>query len=246
MLRPHRALLLASVFATLGLACGGTVHNETSDSGTTPPGTTPSSLAGTWDVVGGLHDYTPKAGVIVLAPDRLEVMFGEGSLVFSAPSSAPATLTWTERSALEPLAFARAASAATVDLGIIPLKLDGHIDISDPARPGAACNGDLSPTTMTAGCTGTHDSRLRDLPGLNDRIVGARTSKLASVFGELGGTWTFDNGSRSHCDASFSGSTVKLTLMHDATDEGTMTIVFSDGLATGVTNHGFEFSARRR
>ena len=233
-------VILPSSIALFG--CGGSVQSGGGDAG--DAATTPTSdLTGTWDVVGAVGGDTPKTGSIILGRDRLVVSFGEGSLAFSTTTGSP-VLSWTEATFVEPLGFAQAPSSVT--LGILPLPLGGHVDITDPARPAVSCSGDLSATSITAGCVGTRPSTLREVPPLNDRIVGTRTSVLASSFGELGGTWTFDNTSGSHCDTTFSGNTVTMALSSKGKADGTLTIVFKDGIASGSTDHGLELTARRR
>ncbi len=248
MLRSHELVLqpfflAACVFVS---GCGGSVHEEPSDGGkggdtSVTPAT---SLEGTWDVIGAVSGGTPTTGVIVIAPDHLAVTFGKGSLEFRAAGAAPSSLIWTERSLVEPLTLAQ--TPATVDLGVIPLALGGHFDITDPARPTVHCTGDLTTSSANAGCLGTHPSSLGGMPGLEDRIVGVRTTAAASRFGALGGTWTFDNSVGHHCDVSFIDNKVTLDLSFKGKDTGTMTILFADGLASGVTDHGVEFTARRR
>ena len=71
-----------------------------------------------------------------------------------------------------------------------------------------------------------------------------RRAVLASMFGDLGGSWTVVTPSAT-CDVTFQDNTFSASCSQSGS-QGTLDLTFTDGLASGKTSQGAELSAKRR
>ena len=110
---------------------------------------------------------------------------------------------------------------------------------------GGSCVGSLRADAATGGCTHAGASPY-PMPSLNRQVHATRMQKLDSIFGELGGTWSIADDGAGSCTVTFSGATLSASCKNGTSSAGGITITFSDGVASGFSDGGVEFSARRR
>jgi hypothetical protein len=215
------------ITALLAASCGGGSNNG--DGG----GGLPSTLAGTWDL-----SASSGVGALTLSSSRLQVSMG--GAVFDLQLGTAPSLAWTDASGA--LAIQTTQIPATVDFGVLPLGLGGDWTF---AAKGASCAGSIRADSATGGCTnaGRPPSAL---PSLNRHVTAHRTATSDSIFGALGGTWSISDDGAGSCSANFVGATLTASCKSGSTKVGGITVTFSDGLASGSTDSGAEFSARRR
>jgi hypothetical protein len=196
-----------------------------------------SSLAGTWELSSG--NSSSSKGMMVLSSSRLTLTLGDAT--FDLQVSPSATLAWTTKS--DAPAFTVTRTAADVDFGALPVALGGDWMIHGPH--GGSCIGSVRADAITGGCSGV-GSVPSGLPSLNRQVQIAHASTLDSIFGALGGVWNLSDDKGASCNATFSGATLTAKCKASATSsEQSVTVTFGDGIASGMTNGGIEFSARR-
>jgi hypothetical protein len=112
----------------------------------------------------------------------------------------------------------------------------------------------LSPVKAQASCTSRIWGWPDPLPAPQPSTIctAVRTQQLASVFGDLGGTWRATDGSAGSpgsCEVTFQGSTFSANC-DGATDSlwGTVQLTFNaaNSVASGSTGHGYELSAQKQ
>jgi hypothetical protein len=196
----------------------------------------PSTLAGTWELSGSSAGHVD--GLLVLSSTSLHIAVN--AITFELHAGGAPSLTYTNGSEMPALTVSQTPVA--VDYGALPITVGGDWMIG---WSGGSCVGSLRADAATGGCThaGAPPS---GLPGLNRQVHATRTSKLDSIFGELGGTWSIADGGSGTCTATFSGATLSASCKNGTSSTGGLTITFSDGVASGFTESGAEFSARRR
>jgi hypothetical protein len=203
---------------------------------------TPTTIAGTWDVQGSQTNSTPTTATLVIDASHFTFAVTRGdSLTFTAQGNAM-TLIWQGDNGALPITTTH--TAAALQQGIIPLGLGGSWAF---ASQSSNCQATIGVPQFTAACTNVYDLP-SPLPGeLNGSITGQRTSTLSSVFGDLGGVWqmTADTaGVVGH--ATFSGNTLSVAWSGAPWGSSTASVVFCDGIASGSTSAGVEFSAHLR
>lgn len=205
----------------------------------------PTSIAGTWDVQGSMSNARATTALLVIDASHFTfAVTGGASLTFSAVGSGM-SLVWQDRDGALPISTSHAGPA--LQQGIIPLGLGGSWTFA--ARSGL-CQADIRATDFTAMCSGVSglpNPLPYDLDGI---ATGQRTKVLPSSFGDLGGVWHLtlagslpgSNGA----DATFAGNTLSIAWTGAPWGDGTVTLAFCDGIAGGTTSGGVEFSAHRR
>lgn len=198
--------------------------------------TLPSTLAGTWELSGSSAGNVD--GVLVLSSTSAHLTIGGGTFDLQAGST-PA-FTWTGSNTPT---FTVSHTPVAVDFGALPLAVGG--DWTFTGTGGGSCVGSIRNDAASGGCSGAGRPP-SPLPSLNRQVQVTHTSKLDSIFGALGGVWTLtDNGSGT-CTFTFQGATLSASCKSGVVDKGGVTITFSDGMASGFTDAGAEFSAHRR
>ena len=82
---------------------------------------------------------------------------------------------------------------------------------------------------------------------MNGTLLGSRGAARSSIFGDLGGAWSFTDRNNTLVGVvTFDGSTVSFNMSDDTELSGQFSITFGDGTATGASPQGLEVSARRR
>jgi hypothetical protein len=196
----------------------------------------PSTLAGTWDLMGGAS--AGVQGTLTLSANQLKVQLGGGT--FDLQVGATPSFTWTAHDAPT---FTVTHTPVDVDFGALAIGVGGDWMIGGPG--GGSCVGSIRGDALTGGCAHA-GSPPSPLPSLNRQVHATRTQKLDSIFGELGGAWTISDNGAGSCSAMISGATVSVSCKNGTANAGSITVTFSDGLASGFTDSGAEFSARRR
>jgi hypothetical protein len=204
--------------------------------------TTPTSLAGTWDIVGEISGQSSVSGTLVISQNTFTVQFGDSMLVYTTPAG---PTTWSDDNGQVNLTTVESGTPVGINFGALPFTLGDSWSFSNGD---ANCAGSLFATSWTSSCSGA-DEIPEPLPeSLDGDFSGQKTSAATSIFGELGGTWTFAaNGETSGCQATVSGNSVSIQCDEDSEDlAGTAQATFCDGVITGTTSTGVQFSARLR
>ena len=66
------------------------------------------------------------------------------------------------------------------------------------------------------------------------------------MFGDLGGTWSLTDDGGYSCTFTLQGSTISASCGSKGGSTGGLTLTFADGVVSGTTDSGAEFSARRQ
>jgi hypothetical protein len=193
----------------------------------------PSTLTGTWDL-----SASSGVGALTLSSSRLQVSMG--GAVFDLQLGSAPTLAWTDKSGT--LAITTTQIPATLDFGVWPFGLGGDWTF---AAKGATCAGSIRADSATGSCANAGRPP-SPLPSLNRHVTAHRTATADSIFGALGGTWSITDDSSGSCSVNFVGATLTASCKGGNSSVGGITVTFSEGLASGTTDSGAEFTARRR
>jgi len=129
------------------------------------------------------------------------------------------------------------------DLGILPLPLAGVLHFSDTSS-GEGCDSDLRAGSFTMSCT-ANARGAGDLHFSNTDASATRSEALPSVFGDLGGRWSYQNGSAS-CSVTFENNTITADCTDAGDFTGAATVTVDGDRISGSTDAGIEFTAQRR
>ena len=197
----------------------------------------PSTLAGTWELSGSSAGSVD--GLLVLSSTSAHLTVGGGTFDLQAGSTP--SFTWSTAS--EAQMFTASHTPVAVDFGALPLALGGDWAFHGPGN--GSCVGSIRGDAASGGCSGAGEPP-SPVPSLNRQVQVTHASKLDSIFGALGGTWTLTDNGGGACTFTFQGATLSASCKDGSDPAGGVTITFSDGLASGFTDSGAEFSARRR
>ena len=207
------------------MACGGS------------GGSGSSSLLGTWDLVGATGG-APQ-GTLVLTSSRLTITVG--SVVVALSVDGKPTFDWTDGDGPTPITATHAG--AGVDFGIVPLQLGG--DWTFTGAQGGSCSASVQSASLLGSCSGVGRAPA-PLPSLNRHATAMRTRELGSVFGDLGGAWSVSDDHGASCNITVQGATIMASCSSHGSSAGGVSLTFGDGVVSGTTDSGVEFSARRR
>jgi hypothetical protein len=200
------------------------------------------SLAGTWDVTGAANGGTPTAGTIEL---------GDGDLAFTSDATqfrfhqdgASGQATFSYSDPRQQGVVANTHTPAGFSFGSFPLYPGGAWSFEGKRKE--ACSGTLDATLFSASCSGV-TTLPRGVPRLEGAVSGTHTSRAASRFGDLGGTWSLSDGKGGACTATFTGGTFTLDCKDALAWTGTSTFTFTSDGVSGTTAGGAEVSGTRR
>ena len=204
--------------------------------------TSVTSIAGTWDLIASTTGGDQQAAVLTIDPHTFSFAASGKSLTFSAPTETSTSLTWRDNGKTVPIQAEH--PLAPFDQGVVPLVLGGQQWSFASTSDGENCIGSLGSTNFDATC-----SQVRGTPfgTLNGTLVGTRTQKLASVFGEFGGNWHFVPSGGGSLDATISGNTfTAITYAASGERTASVTVKVCEGTVVGVTSDGFEFTGTRQ
>jgi hypothetical protein len=197
-----------------------------------------TSTAGTWDLIDG-----PDTSVLTIDANTFTFVRDAHTLSLAIdPGSGAMTLSWTAKAVTTPINASR--TAAVEDVGVIPLGLGGNWSFSSQTGP-EQCTASLAGGTFDSNCNHVNGTPAGTLVG---SLTGSRTAKATSIFGELGGTWSFiSGGGSSSADVSFAGSVFTATTRKmGQIPNGTMAVRVCEGTVSGITSSGWEFAGIRR
>jgi hypothetical protein len=198
-------------------------------------GSGPSSLAGTWELAGATGS-TP-AGTLVLSSSRLTINLGGD--VFDLQVSGTPTLSWTDHGSPTPINTIH--NGGSFNSGALGLGLGGDWGFSGAS--GGSCSASLQSGSFVGSCAGAGYGPLFNL---NRHATATRTAQLDSIFGDLGGMWTVSDDNNGSCAITVQGATISASCKSGGARWGGVTLTFGDGLVSGTTDSGDEFSARRQ
>ena len=267
---PHatRSSLLLAAMLALGCAGGGGTGNSAGTGGAGGMGTggtgaggtatnngCASDLTGTWDIIATPTYSSPGSGTLVIGTDTLTVSINRGTtgayrLAYSTQGGQ--TLRWQDPSH-PAIPIDVLNTPVALNAGSIPLALGGswsfsanlvRFSFSIGASASSLIVGRLPTGTVVGGSwPGTIP-----MPRLGETYSVTRTSQLVSQFGFFGGQWqaTTDKNSDT-CFVRVESNTVQFNCQTGNVFNGTTQLtVGSDCVASGLSNSGYELSARRR
>lgn len=198
----------------------------------------PTDLRGTWNIVGTPMDGAPQSGTLELDASRLAISSLDFSFDLSLGASPQLVWSW-EHGAPEVFPLVR-DSSAPVDTGALGLDVGGAWTAT-----GQNCSFEVGTNKLVSVCDGS--SMPGHLPDLDTTVNGTRDQAEGSIFGDIGGKWTFKNGEGATCQVSLTGQ--QLTILCTGTGryyDGSVTVTFGADVISGSTSSGLEFSAIRQ
>ncbi len=260
--------------ASLLLACEGGRERASRSDGTTGAGPVSSgptivagggqvsSLTGTWDLVTTRATGREGHVVIDVHPDFLSVVAEEHMLLLRR---SPEGWEVHHRGFGESWRYpyncdgsvrvvrgrtndvtARHAERTELDVGELPIDLGGRWRIAGEADFG--CDLVVGDGAVDLSCGHVHDDELPWLPSLNRRNAHLeRVRRAASMFGDLGGEWTYrEESGETECTLLFEGSRMRIACAGGRRFVGNLDLVFGDGVVSGATDRGIEIAGIRR
>jgi len=227
------------------VSCSGASNGGTASGGTSSGSFPASSLAGTWDVVVGAGTSPAGTGTISIGQNTFLFDVTGFHLNLNLAAAAPdVTYTYTTYTTYHgPLTATH--NGAALSLGVLPLDLGGTWSFAGQSQE--RCNGEAHPDTLSVTCSniGPPIDLLRSNSGTGDGLTSAqRRTQLSSIFGDFGGTWTVVT-PKATCDVTFQDNLFSASCSQGGS-QGSLSLTFTDGLASGKTNAGGELSAKRR
>jgi hypothetical protein len=217
---------------------GGTTETGGTGGSAGEGGTGPTDLRGTWNIVGTPTDGAPQSATLELEASRLAISNLDFSFDLSLGASPQLVWSWKHG---DPEVFPLVRDASTpVDTGALGLDVGGAWTAT-----GQKCNFEVGTDKLMSFCDSSSMPGL--LPDLDTTVNGTRNQAGGSIFGDLGGTWTFQNEEGATCNVSVAGQ--QLTIQCAGTGkfyDGSVTVTFGDEAISGSTSSGLEFSAIRQ
>jgi hypothetical protein len=190
-----------------------------------------TSLVGTWELAGAVG--SAPQGTLLLTSSRLSINLGGDG--FDLKVDGTPTFSWVDHGASPSITATH--TNGSFNGGALPLGIGGDWTFS--GTTGGSCSASLQSASFVGDCAGVGYGSPIDL---NRHAIATRIKQLDSAFGDLGGTWTVSDSNGGSLMATLQGATVRATL----SSGGGITVTFGDGMASGTTDSGAEFSARRQ
>lgn len=192
-----------------------------------------SGLSGEWDVIFSSPTGRTKTLKVTLSPTLLE-MTGDldDALVITNGSTFDVALED------EKVDGTRTADSP-MQLGAMPLPLDGTIHFAEADSPQNGCGSVLTDSAFSFTCSGDVGGGFN-----NSKTTATKSQSLVSAFGDVGGVWSVTSGN-AQCTATLEGSTIEVTCEGGGAN-GSITITLDGDRVTGLTSGGAEFTAQRR
>ena len=202
-----------------------------------------SPLNGTWDVLISTVPEETKA-VLVISPTSFELDGTNTYVAVDLSRNAP-SIDGKVNNITDHITGTHAK--ASVDFGQLPFALGGQWNLSGSTR--GHCAGSAAADALSLDCSDL-TWPLSSVLSSNGRSSAQRSSKLSSIFGELGGKWDvyLPDG---FCNVKFEGNEFYAECTHNLSSlatvtTDTITMTFNNGTASGTTNGKLEISAHRR
>jgi hypothetical protein len=212
-------------------------------------------LSGTWDIIATPTYSSPGSGTLVISADTLTVSINHGTtgayrLAYSAQGGQ--TLQWKDPSH-PAVPIDVLDTPVALDAGSIPLALGGSWSFSANLvrfsfSVGASASSLIVDRLQTGTVVGGIWPGTVPMPRLGETYSVTRTNQLVSQFGFFGGQWQATNNQNSDtCLVKVENNTVQFNCHTGNSFSGTTELtVGSDCVASGLSNSGYELSARRR
>jgi hypothetical protein len=205
-----------------------------SPSASNPPAAAGSGLSGQWDVIFSSPTGRTKTIQVTMSPTLLELTGDiDDALVITNGGTFDVALEDDKvegtRTANPPL-----------ELGVMPLPLDGILRFTDGESPEKSCDSTLTANGFSFVCGSDVGGGFN-----NSRTTATKSKSLVSDFGDVGGEWLVTSGNVT-CSAKLETSTIVVTCQGGGKANGTMTITLDGDRVTGITSGGAEFTAQRR
>jgi hypothetical protein len=239
------AFILSSAVLAALTACGterpvgdlpdaGTM-NIGNDAGGSNPG---SSLTGVWDIMGSSSGGPLVSVNLTLDHDTIAVVVDQVTFTVTRSGN-----TWQFQSASgsdRPLVTGQ-EQPSSFSTGDLALNIGGEWSLSG-TNPNLSCNGSFGTNTHST-CTGIN---IYGAPTFTGNFTGTRMQAESSIFGDLGGQWMFTDTGGASCTVEFRDSRVTYTCTNAGDFTGSFTAIFGNGMFSGSTVNGVEFSGHRR
>jgi hypothetical protein len=241
-MRTLRCLGPVAFVSSLALISGCSGKSVVGGGGAGGTGNSASPLAGDWEGIGTMLGRAPTSVRITVQPGIFKVMLSTGETLDAIASSDDYLVAYTPSFSSSSV-FHATRTGAGMDVGDLPISIGGNWALTN-GRNG--CQASLAPTSATGMC-----SFISGLPSWarvfqNGLANGTRTSTRTSIFGELGGTWSFTGSGGAQCTMVFDGSSAQATCASPAwAMPSSVHIDFNGATASGGTSAGVEFSAHR-
>ncbi len=265
----------ACLLVALAAACGSTQGNVLGDTpdggppGATPPGPTTkptpppppgddggggtlmpkactdgddvTSIAGTWDLVDSIGGTQEGTAILTIDAGTFSIARNATTLTFQNSGGAM-TLSYVDKTRTTPINVSQTASA--VDVGAFPFALGGSWTFASQTDT-SQCTASLATDGFNASCNRVNGAPV--VGTISGTLVGTRKTQLASIFGDLGGTWTFSSGTGT-ADVTFSANTFTSTTSHFGSHipDGTFALRVCKKTVSGVTAGGFELAGMKQ
>jgi hypothetical protein len=206
-----------------------------------------NDVTGIWDLVATSPGGNVTNGVLSIARNALTVSVGNGDLDYAGSTN---TVTWTMDTTTSHLDVQR--TPAPLDPGILAIDVGGTSTFSTAGAPGGVtCSASLSPTSWTGSCSPGYVANWPagavPFPQYGVTYVATRTQALASVFGDMGGTWTARGNGPGQCTVTFEGSSFSASCANEEPWSASIQLTFSGtDTASGMTSDGIELAAHKR
>jgi hypothetical protein len=232
------AALSVTVLALGVLIMGcGSADPPKADQTTAAVDQTTTTLAGTWDIITTDRAGT-VSGTIILSADGLQISYDGTN---AAATLSTGTGTWTSSGRTHGVSFTHSGATSA---GAIPFSLGGAWTFVSTESSEDRCTAKLTADSFSNTCN-VPEVRLPWLERIATQMSAQRTASASSIFGDLGGQWALVAGT-AHCAASFSGNVFKVGCSRGNHPPDSITATVTGNMVSGVSDSGFEFTAKRR
>jgi VCBS repeat-containing protein len=190
-----------------------------------------SSLAGTWDVISTrVSSGSKNIGTLTWNESSSVVTVEHSTMTFTL-NGAAGTVTLKDSNSTDSILIQHTSGAG--DPGSLGVNPFGSWVFTN-YKGGDSCTATLSPESFTNVCAGESDS-----------WTAQHTATKDSIFGDLGGDWTFTAGSDT-CTGHLVGSTFSASCGHTGGSQDTVTLTVNGTMLSGTTSDGYELSGTKR
>ncbi len=190
-----------------------------------------SNLAGTWDLIATRTSSGSKSIGTLTWNDSSAVLSLDSETVTFTLSGATGTVTDKRSTSSDTVSIQHTAAAG--DPGSLGINPFGTWVFTDTTG-GDTCTATLSAGSFSNSCSGA-----------TDQWTAQRTTTKDSIFGDLGGDWTFTAGSTT-CTAHLVGSTFSASCGETGGSQTSVTLTVSGNVLSGTTSDGYELSGNKR